>query len=448
MSDSTKKLRDGLKTVTHGRHSEAPAKEAGGKYAPVAKKPTQPAQHVRADTMTHQDFHYELGKAGAVDSAAKRWQSGVNADDFGKLSESSHNPGTHMVQAIKGPLSQKKAGDGTPSTWYYFHFNDKNGKYGSSGNPDVDTRLHRDIFEKVAAPQLMKHPRHGGGKPIVYEGITNPGMAIAHGKPNPHFEGNPYLKEQPKEAQVRKLGKASGGKASGMPDNKFDKTQLSMGKKVETEHTSNKNTAKEIAKDHLVEQPKYYNKLRNAGLADELEKSEAAQYHVHLGLDPSRQSTGKYAQWHLTKEQLAHVLKNWDKVKWEMRGSSRPSKEGQHHSTAISRNKLSAPLQGYLDRNEPKGKVLYHGVGRDEVGAKALGADKFDPYHPDEAVRQAPKGPYDEIHSHYTLNVVDKPTGFNILKHIHGLLKPGGKAVVSVRRDLPPPKLQKKVGLS
>jgi hypothetical protein len=229
-----------------------------------------------------------------------------------------------------------------------------------------------------------------------------------------------------------------------MPDKNFDKTQLGMGKKVETEHTKNKN----IAKGHLSEHPKYYNKLREVGLAEELEKAgkKAGQYHVHLGVDPSRQSTGKYAQWHLTKEQLGHILKNWHKVKWEQRGDSRPSDEGKFHATAISRNKLSTPIEGYLKQNKPKSKVLYHGVGRDDVGAKALGADRYDPYHPDEKVRQAPKGPYDEIHSHYTLNVVDKPTGYNILKYIHGLLKPGGKAVVSVRRDLPP-RLEKKIGL-
>lgn len=40
------------------------------------------------------------------------------------------------------------------------------------------------------------------------------------------------------------------------------KVQLKKGKKVETEHTKNKVSAKEIAMDHLWEDPKYYSKLQ------------------------------------------------------------------------------------------------------------------------------------------------------------------------------------------
>ena len=43
---------------------------------------------------------------------------------------------------------------------------------------------------------------------------------------------------------------------------KFNKQQLEMGAKVEMEHTNNPALAKEIAKDHLTEDPKYYNKLK------------------------------------------------------------------------------------------------------------------------------------------------------------------------------------------
>lgn len=45
------------------------------------------------------------------------------------------------------------------------------------------------------------------------------------------------------------------GKHQGLKDSAFDKKQLSMGKKVEKEHTDNKNLSKEIAKDHLAEIP-------------------------------------------------------------------------------------------------------------------------------------------------------------------------------------------------
>lgn len=45
------------------------------------------------------------------------------------------------------------------------------------------------------------------------------------------------------------------------PDSKFNKKQLKMGIKVETEHTNDKSIAKQIAKAHLNEFPTYYTYL-------------------------------------------------------------------------------------------------------------------------------------------------------------------------------------------
>jgi hypothetical protein len=43
-------------------------------------------------------------------------------------------------------------------------------------------------------------------------------------------------------------------------------TQFKLGMKTEMEHTDNKKQAKEIAMDHLAENPKYYTKLKKAKL--------------------------------------------------------------------------------------------------------------------------------------------------------------------------------------
>lgn len=42
--------------------------------------------------------------------------------------------------------------------------------------------------------------------------------------------------------------------------------ELAKGIEVETEHTKDKEIAKEIAMDHLVEDPKYYTKISKANL--------------------------------------------------------------------------------------------------------------------------------------------------------------------------------------
>ena len=53
----------------------------------------------------------------------------------------------------------------------------------------------------------------------------------------------------------------TGGLADYVPDSAFEKKDLEKGIKVEMEHTSDRALAKEIAKDHLLEDPDYYEKL-------------------------------------------------------------------------------------------------------------------------------------------------------------------------------------------
>jgi hypothetical protein len=54
----------------------------------------------------------------------------------------------------------------------------------------------------------------------------------------------------------------AGGLAYGQGDDQFDAKALNAGTKVELEHTDDASLAKQIAKDHLSEDPKYYEKLK------------------------------------------------------------------------------------------------------------------------------------------------------------------------------------------
>jgi hypothetical protein len=47
------------------------------------------------------------------------------------------------------------------------------------------------------------------------------------------------------------------------------KAELALGIEVESEHTPHNYTAKEIALDHLSEDPSYYSKLKAAGIKGE-----------------------------------------------------------------------------------------------------------------------------------------------------------------------------------
>jgi hypothetical protein len=63
-----------------------------------------------------------------------------------------------------------------------------------------------------------------------------------------------------------RLDKIHGGRADKAKSEDFDHAELAKGIKVEREHTDSDALAKEIAMDHLTEDPHYYTKLLKAGL--------------------------------------------------------------------------------------------------------------------------------------------------------------------------------------
>jgi hypothetical protein len=85
------------------------------------------------------------------------------------------------------------------------------------------------------------------------------------------------LKEHKHEDQLE------GGKADNMDESDFDLKSIEKGANHELEHTKNIEIAREIAMDHLAEDPKYY---------DKLEKVEAS---TREPLKESLDYGGKYA---------------------------------------------------------------------------------------------------------------------------------------------------------
>lgn len=69
-----------------------------------------------------------------------------------------------------------------------------------------------------------------------------------------------------------------GGRADSMPDSMFDQSQLQKGIEVEMEHTKDKDLAKEIAKDHLLEAPLYYLDEKGESRIDHLEEEANKEY--------------------------------------------------------------------------------------------------------------------------------------------------------------------------
>jgi len=114
-----------------------------------------------------------------------------------------------------------------------------------------------------SSPQARKSPQHGGPP---YQGpLTTADAGGAHRK-----------------AAAEQL---IGGKADGKPDSAFSASALRAGMKVEREHLRSAAARKEIAKDHLTEDPRYYVKLK----AMEKKAAETA------GSDKPRVHVGKAA---------------------------------------------------------------------------------------------------------------------------------------------------------
>jgi hypothetical protein len=61
---------------------------------------------------------------------------------------------------------------------------------------------------------------------------------------------------------IKENEKLKGGKGDNRPDSDFDEKELEQAIKHELEHTKDHKIAKEIAKDHLSEDPNYYKKLK------------------------------------------------------------------------------------------------------------------------------------------------------------------------------------------
>ena len=62
--------------------------------------------------------------------------------------------------------------------------------------------------------------------------------------------------------KLARKDKLPGGLADKKQPEDFDADQLDQGVKVELEHTNDRDLAKEIAMDHLTEDPRYYEKLK------------------------------------------------------------------------------------------------------------------------------------------------------------------------------------------
>ncbi|WP_052444578.1 bifunctional 2-polyprenyl-6-hydroxyphenol methylase/3-demethylubiquinol 3-O-methyltransferase UbiG [Flammeovirga sp. OC4] len=110
----------------------------------------------------------------------------------------------------------------------------------------------------------------------------------------------------------------------------------------------------------------------------------------------------------------------------------------KHHPelTAIHRKSISFPSRFLHEKQLLKGKVLDFGAGHgkdvEELSNKGVNIEQYDKFY----APIFPNKKYDTIICHYVLNVVEKEEQTRVLAEVAYLLKPGGKAYFTVRKDL------------
>lgn len=134
----------------------------------------------------------------------------------------------------------------------------------------------------------------------VLKGLVMPG--VTEGAQNGVLPGVRVPRPPQPALIVKARDQIPGGLADKKTDADFDPKAVKMGQKVEMEHTNDPAKAREIARDHLVEDPNYYIKLAkmegDTHKAIEGQQSVAAPISAH---DPA------YAQGHFTHQQGSHI---------------------------------------------------------------------------------------------------------------------------------------------
>ncbi|MDP5169140.1 MAG: HIT domain-containing protein [Bacteroidia bacterium] len=106
------------------------------------------------------------------------------------------------------------------------------------------------------------------------------------------------------------------------------------------------------------------------------------------------------------------------------------------HLTAIDRKELSFPSRKLWELGLLQGRVLDFGCGKmkdlEVLQSQGLDISGYDPHY----LPQWPEGKFDTIICHYVLNVLMPVEQTHVLMSISELLRPGGTAYFTVRRDL------------
>ena len=151
--------------------------------------------------------------------------------------------------------------------------------------------ISRDVMTSASTVAEQKSGKKKDGPPIGGGGtIGKPKQSLTPSlsvqdqaemdKKTPSIVPPPIPKDA-RQAAFKAIEQLQGGMADGKKDSDFNTKELTAGMKVEREHTNDDKVAREIARDHLTEDPHYYCKLKkiekSLSAIEDLLKAVAAQ---------------------------------------------------------------------------------------------------------------------------------------------------------------------------
>lgn len=109
----------------------------------------------------------------------------------------------------------------------------------------------------------------------------------------------------------------------------------------------------------------------------------------------------------------------------------------QSYNTAMSRKGPSSPVKLLESKGYIAGRILDYGCGKGAdlkfLQEKGYSASGYDPYWLPNDIGQER---FDTILCTYVLNVISEDEAFRVMEKISSTLSEGGKAFLTVRRDL------------
>lgn len=133
----------------------------------------------------------------------------------------------------------------------------------------------------------------------------------------------------------------TGGVGDNLSPDRIDPSELEMGIKVEMEHTNDITIAREIASDHLAENPRYYSDLKSSGMAPELASGNSSSANTSPAVEVD------------VVEPISHYMESYSKKKLKMYEAQFWGKQGAGALILCSQTKRFLIAKRSEDVNEP-----------------------------------------------------------------------------------------------